>query len=206
MGIAAKLWEENRERAEACLRHPFVQGIASGKLERSKFSFYVAQDAYFLEAFARAYALAMAKCPDREGFRAWKELLDGVFQELELHEGYARAWGIELSPQPDAATSAYTDFLLRVAALEPLGHIAAAMTPCMRLYAYLGQSLEPVAAPDSPYLDWVRTYASPAFEALARRLEGLLDRYGTDPTPLGLLYRRAMELEYAFFDAAWRSA
>ncbi len=31
------------------------------------FQIYVAQDAYFLESFARAYALALAKSPDREG-------------------------------------------------------------------------------------------------------------------------------------------
>lgn len=200
------MWEENRELAEACLRHPFVQGIASGALERSRFCFYVAQDAYFLEAFARAYALAMAKCPDREGLGAWKELLDGVLRELELHAGYAHTWGIDLTPRPAPATEAYTDFLLRVAALDPVGNIAAAMTPCMRLYAYLGQSLEPVARPDSPYLDWVRTYASPDFEALAGRLEELLDRYGGEEARLRELYRRAMELEHAFFEAAWRSA
>ncbi|MDR7614337.1 MAG: TenA family protein [Armatimonadota bacterium] len=192
--------------AERCLRHPFVQGIATGRLERSRFAFYVGQDAYFLEAFARAYALAMAKCPDREGFRAWKELLDGVLQELELHAGYARAWGVDLTPQPAPATQAYTDFLLRVAALEPVGHIAAAMTPCMRLYAYLGRSLEPIARPESPYLDWVHTYGSPEFGALAQQLETLLDRYGTEGPRIRDLYRRAMQLEYDFFESAWRSA
>ncbi len=205
MGIAAQLWQEHRELAEACLGHPFVQGIASGELPRPKFSFYVAQDAYFLEAFARVYALAMAKCPDSEGLRAFKTLLDGVFHELGLHEGYARSWGIELIPEPSPATLAYTDFLLRVAALEPVGHVAAAQAPCMRLYAYLGQSLKPVARPQSPYIEWVRTYRSPEFDALARQLEDLLDRYGGDRVRLSHLYRRAMELEYAFFEAAWRS-
>ncbi|MCS7172618.1 MAG: TenA family protein [Armatimonadetes bacterium] len=205
MSLAERLWRENQDLAQECLRHPFVQGIASGKLERSKFAFYVGQDAYFLEAFARAYALAMAKSPDREGFGAWKELLDGVLRELELHAEYARTWGIDLTPQPAPATSAYTDFLLRVAALEPVGPIAAAMTPCMRLYAYLGRSLEPITHPGSPYLEWVRTYASPEFEALAKRLEELLDRYAGEPSRLSDLYRRAMQLEHAFFEAAWRS-
>jgi thiaminase/transcriptional activator TenA len=48
------------------------------------------------------------------------------------------------------------------------------------------------------------TYSSARFEALARRLEGLLDRYGGDHDRLAVLYHQAMELEVRFFDAAAR--
>ncbi|MDT5044179.1 MAG: hypothetical protein QOG75_32, partial [Mycobacterium sp.] len=80
----------------------------------------------------------------------------------------------------------------------------AAMTPCLRLYAYLGQQLAAQTTPDSPYREWVMTYSSARFEALARRLEGLLDRYGGDHHRLAVLYQQAMELEVRFFDAAAR--
>ncbi len=60
---AGELWKLNRDTADACLAHPFVRGIGSGDLSRDRFRVYVAQDAYFLEAFARAYALALAKSP-----------------------------------------------------------------------------------------------------------------------------------------------
>ena len=53
------------------------------------------------------------------------------------------------------------------------------------------------------YRAWVETYSSSELEALAARLEGLLDRYGGDPDRLAQLYRRAIELELAFFQAAW---
>jgi len=202
---AADLWRRNRDLADACLEHPFVQGIASGELAIERFRVYVAQDAYFLEAFARGYALALARCPDREGLGVLKDLLVGVFEELQLHRGYAERWGISLSPEPLAATSAYCDFLLSTASLEPSGHTVAAMTPCMRLYAFLGQQLAPKLDPESPYREWVETYSSPDVEALASRLEGLLDRYGGDPERLARLYRRAMELELAFFQAAWEA-
>ena len=105
------------------------------------------------------------------------------------------------SPAGRPATSAYTDFLLAVAALEPVGHIAAAMTPCMRLYAYLGQQL-------AAHNQTVRTEdgGAPALRAavraLAQRLEALLDRYGGDDDRPAVLYHRAMELELRFFDAA----
>ncbi len=202
---ADELWKLNRDTADACLAHPFVQGIGSGDLSRDCFRVYVAQDAYFLEAFARAYALALAKSPDRESIVIFKDLLVGVFEELTLHQGYAERWGVSLEPEPLPSTRTYCDFLLRTASLEPAGHTAAAMAPCMRLYAFLGQQLALTLNPESPYREWVETYSSRDLEALASRLDGLLDRFGGEPGRLEQLYRRAMELELAFFQAAWDS-
>src|ERR1700746_530845 len=145
--LSESLWHRNRVLAEAALEHAFVQGIASGELVRARFAYYVGQDAAFLDAFCRAYALALAKSPDEEGLIAFRELLDAAADELRLHQGYAARWDVDLHPAPDPATAAYTNFLLAVAALEPVGHIAAAMIPCLRLYAYLGQEL---AAPTNP--------------------------------------------------------
>jgi thiaminase len=48
------------------------------------------------------------------------------------------------------------------------------------------------------------TYSRPQFEALARRLEVLLDRYGGDHDRLAVLYHQAMELDLRFFDVAGR--
>jgi thiaminase/transcriptional activator TenA len=202
--IAEQLWKEHRRLAEAQLAHPFVQGIADGTLPRELFAAYVAQDAWFLDAFARAYALALAKSPDGESLRAFADLLVGVLDELELHAGYAARWGVDLKPDPEPATLAYTGFLLGVAEGEPSGHAAAAMTPCMRLYAFLGQSLAADGVdPSSPYREWVETYASDEFEALATRLEGLLDHLGGDEDTLRSHYGTAMTLEHRFWDAAW---
>ena len=85
METAKQLWAGNEDLAEACLEHPFVQGIADGSLARTSFQIYVGQDAFFLEAFARAYALALAKSPDRAGMTQFKDLVLGVFDELTLH-------------------------------------------------------------------------------------------------------------------------
>jgi thiaminase (transcriptional activator TenA) len=203
--LSDSLWHRNRVLAEAALQHRFVQGIASGELARGAFAYYVGQDAVFLDAFCRAYALALAKSPDQDGLMAFRELLDAATDELRLHQDYAARWDVDLHQAADPATSAYTNFLLAVAALEPVGHIAAAMTPCMRLYAYLGQQLAAQTKPESPYREWVMTYSSPEFEAQAQRLEVLLDRYGGDHDRLASLYHQAMELELRFFEAAGRS-
>ena len=203
-GRSLDLWRANEGTATACLRHPFLRGIADGTLPRNRFLFYVGQDAFYLDAYARAYALALAKAPDGEAMQGFRELLDGALGERALHRGYAERWGADLNPRPAPATLAYTDFLLRVAWSEPAGHIAAAMTPCMRLYAHLGQSLQADTRTTSPYAEWVRTYADGAFELLARRLEGLLDRLDDGTVTTADHYRQAMRLELAFFEAAWQ--
>lgn len=201
--LAQRLWNSNSDLAQSCLEHPFLQGLALGQLPRQHFCGYVAQDACFLESFARAYALAIAHSPDRASLIAFNTLLQGVLEELELHAGYASRWQINLAGvTPLPATKAYTTFLWETAQAGDVGLICAAMTPCLRLYAWLGQQLRiQVGEPDHAYGDWIRTYAHPNFEALARQLEALLNRHGHSATAVAATYRRAMELELNFFDA-----
>jgi thiaminase (transcriptional activator TenA) len=205
MDLASTLWRANQDLAKACSAHPFVRGLADGSLPISSFRHYVAQDAFFLEAFARAYASALALAPDRAGLEAFYALIGGVLEELKLHAAYAGRWGVELSNvTPADDTRAYTAFLQLTARGGSLGEICAAMAPCMRLYSFLGQTLAAEGAdqPANPYHEWIQTYASPGFEALAAQLEALLNAYAQDTTSVRTAYRRAMQLEEAFFTAA----
>jgi thiaminase (transcriptional activator TenA) len=130
---------------------------------------------------------------------AFADLLTGVREELRLHTAYAQRLGIDLTAvEPVPATLAYTDFLLATAATGGSGQTCAAMTPCMRLYAYLGQSLAGADHSDV-YQEWITTYAAPEFDALAGTLERLLDAYSRDVDRERAVYRRAMQLEVDFF-------
>ena len=51
------------------------------------------------------------------------------------------------------------------------------------------------------YAEWVKTYADPGFEALAVRLEATARPARHRQPAVRANYRRAMELEYGFFDA-----
>lgn len=207
MSIALHLWQSNQDLATACLQHPFVQGIGDGSLAKEKFAYYVAQDAFFLEAFARAYSIAAAKVPDWQGFNIFHDLASGVLQELKLHQGYAEQWGVDLQTiEPGTATRRYTDFLLATAWSQEVGVTTVAMLPCMRLYAFLGQQLAHNGIPDHDYSDWIRTYSSDEFEPLAQQLAELADRY-VQLTPLSQsTYRYAMQCELDFFQAAFVDA
>jgi thiaminase (transcriptional activator TenA) len=122
MGLAAQLWAANRDLASAALADGFVRGLADGTLPLTSFKVYVAQDAFFLEAFARAYALALARSPDRLGLETFVGLITGVLDDVRLHASSAARWGVALSRlEPSPATLAYTDFLLATASLGSVG-------------------------------------------------------------------------------------
>ena len=203
MMLADLLWHNDRDLADACLVHPFVRGLADGSLPTPRYRDYVAQDAFFLRAFRGAYALAGSRCTDAAGKQLYAQLAQGVDDELRLHRQQAERLGIDVSRVvPSDATLAYTEFLTATAATRPEPCAAAAMLPCLRLYAWLGERLLPQLAPSSPFGDWVRTYADPGFgslwRALAERLEGA-ERHGMARDELAALHRRAIHLEHRVF-------
>jgi thiaminase/transcriptional activator TenA len=205
MSIAEELWQTNQDLAIACLENPFVQGIADGSLPKFKFAYYVGQDAFFLEAFARAYSIAAAKAPNWQSFGIFHDLASGVLQELQLHQSYASEWAVDLrSVEPGSATRRYTDFLLATAWSQDVGTTTAAMLPCMKLYAFLGQRLAQDGIPDHAYANWIRTYSSDEFEPLAVQLAQLANQYATLTDSVRSAYRYAMQCELDFFQAAWQ--
>ena len=195
-------WQQNADITQCCLEHAFVRGLAEGMLERDVFRQYVAQDAFFLRAFLKAYALAAAKCDDFERARIFHELMTGVLDELMLHASYAAKLDIDLDDvKPYAATSAYTDFLLRVAWHGSLAEIIAAMVPCLRLYAHIGNELTTCLRPEHPYEDWIKTYSGEHFRQLCDRLESLLDEVAADSPTVRDTYCYALQCELDFFSA-----
>ena len=97
----------------------------------------------------------------------------GVSEELILHETYAKEWDIDLSDNYiKKATKNYIDFLMilpKICSAE----IMFAMTPCMRLYSWIGKSLHKEDF-DIKYKEWIITYSDESFEKLADSLKILL--------------------------------
>ncbi|NOK64427.1 MAG: TenA family transcriptional regulator [Chloroflexi bacterium AL-W] len=200
MTVSQSLWQSNEDLAQACLKHPFVMGIADGTLPEAQFAYYIGQDTFFLAAFVRAYSIAAAKSPDWDGFRAFHKLANGVLAELTLHTEYAARWHVDIhAVEPGSATRRYTDFLLATAWGSDVGLIVAAMSPCMRLYAFIGQQLSQRQTSDHLYTEWIRTYSDPAFVALSQQIERLTDTYAVDAPQTPAIYRYAMQCEYDFF-------
>jgi thiaminase/transcriptional activator TenA len=205
--LAEPVWRAQHE-------HPFVRGIGDGTLDLEKFKHWVRQDYLFLIEYCRLFGLAAARAPDLATLTRFADLLQATARtEMELHRSYAREFGItpeELEQEAMAPTTrAYTDFLLRVAAIGEFAELAAALLPCMWGFSEIGCALKARGLPSEPrYAKWVEMYADPEFAALAEWCRGLVDRLAAG-APRDV--RRRMEqafltssrYELAFWQMAW---
>lgn len=200
-------WNQNDDLIRKCVEHPFVQGLGDATLDLDAFRRYVAQDAFFLNAFAKAYALALAKSENIAQADVLHGFIGGVLDELKLHARYAASLDIDLeNVRPFPETLAYTEFLQAIAWHGELPEILAAMAPCMTLYQHLGTSLLPKVSESHPYKDWVESYSSPEFAKLCQNLECLLDEVASDTPSVRQAYRYAMQCEFDFFTAPLETA
>ena len=206
--LAQPVWEAQHS-------HPFVQGIGDGSLDIEKFKFWVRQDYLFLIDYARLLALAVARAPDLDSMRRFADLVQSTLNvEMNLHRSYAAEFGIsiaELEAEEKApATRGYTDFLLRVAALDEFSGLIAALLPCMWGFSDIGQRLAQGPGPaDERYAKWIEMYSSEEFAQLAVWCRALVDRV-TAGLPEGTLRRMedafltSSRYELLFWEMAWR--
>ena len=206
--LAQPVWEAQHS-------HPFVQGIGDGSLDIEKFKFWVRQDYLFLIDYARLLALAVARAPDLDSMRRFADLVHSTLNvEMNLHRSYAAEFGIstaELEAEEKAPTTrGYTDFLLRVAALDEFSGLIAALLPCMWGFSDLGQRLAQGPGPaDERYAKWIEMYSSEEFAELAVWCRALVDRVAAG-LPEDTLRRMedafltSSRYELLFWEMAWR--
>jgi thiaminase/transcriptional activator TenA len=206
---AAELWEAQHA-------HPFVRGIGAGTLDLARLGWWVRQDYLFLKDYVRVLALAAAKAPDLETVARFAALAhETAGTEMELHRGFAAEFGItpeQLEAEPVApATAAYTDFLLRRAALGSYAELVAALLPCMWGFAEIGARLALDPAPADPrHAAWIDMYASEEFQALSAWCRAAYDDAAggvgeTERRRLVDVFVDSSRHELAFWEAAWVS-
>ncbi len=195
-------------------RHPMVAGIGDGTLDREPFAYWVKQDYRYLIEYSRVFAYGAGRAPSLDEMGKFAELLAGTLNtEMDLHRAYAAEFGIsseELeATDPSPTTQAYTDFLVRTAAVDSFGELIAALVPCMWGFHETGKRLAADGLPDHPqYREWIEMYTSDEFAELTTWCLELMDRVADDAEPEGLERFRehlltSARYEYRFWDAAW---
>ncbi len=188
----------------------FIRGLAAGTLPEHEFSYYLAQDAVYLNGYARVLARAAAIAPTEAEQLFWARASQTCLEvESELH----RSW---LSSRPAApglgpVTKSYVDHLLAASVSGSYGVLVAAALPCFWLYAEVGSTLHREfladGAPEAhPYADWLRTYADEEFAAATRQAIAFTDTAArqasrSEREAMALAFRQSSRYEVDFFDA-----
>ena len=196
--------------------HPFVRGIGSGTLDLARFKVWVRQDYLYLIEFARLFSLASARAPDLASITHYAGLAEFTLKtEIELHRSYAREFGIlevELERERKAPTcQAYTDFLVRTAAMGSAGEFAAAFLPCVWGYTEIAQQLLDQGLPYEPhYAKWIGMYCGPEQVEQSERARTLVDAAAAGQPKAELdrmetAYLISARYEYLFWDMCWNN-
>jgi thiaminase/transcriptional activator TenA len=194
--------------------HPFVRGIGDGSLEVERFEVWLRQDYLFLIEYGRLLALAAARAPDLATMRRFAALTRETLEtEMSLHRAYAASFGIsEAALEAEVktpTTQAYTDFLLRTAALGDYAALVAALLPCMWGFSEVGRELAARGLPaEARYAEWIEMYASDEFAALVAWCRELLDALAAERTeaarqPLVEAFITSSRYELAFWEMAY---
>lgn len=167
------VWQAQQE-------HRFVRCLGDGSLTPGRFQIWLQQSYLFLIDYTRVFSLGAARA-DGETMKWMIAMAHGVYhQEMLLHQGYAIEFGLAREELPCGkklpTTRAYTDHLLRVAALGSMVELVAALLPHLWGHAEIGQRLASQFGGENRYARWIDVYSGPVAEVRARQGRDLLDR------------------------------
>ncbi|WP_347107650.1 bifunctional hydroxymethylpyrimidine kinase/phosphomethylpyrimidine kinase [Paenarthrobacter sp. S56] len=208
--FAATLWKEAAAELDAIHALPFIQGLESGSLPEHEFTYYLSQDALYLNGYSRVLARAGALAPTEEEQLFWARSSQVCLEvESELHRNWLSTR--EASTQAGPVTKAYVDHLLAASASGSYAVLLAAVLPCYWLYAEAGRKLhanylEAGSPAAHAYADWLQTYADEEFAEATRQAIGFTDAAAArasshEREAMLEAFIHSCRYETAFFDA-----
>ena len=206
----------------AYTHHPFVQGLGDGTLPQASFLHYLVQDYVFLVHFARAWSLGVVKAETLDEMKICASTVDVlVNHEMALHVKTCAQAGIDeatlFAASEEFENLAYTRYVMDAGLQGDFLDLMVALAPCCFGYGEIGARLVQSATPDTPYHDWIATYAEDDYQNVMVSLGHMIDcavtrRLGDDPAGsarwphLQARFTTATRLEVAFWDMGLRGA
>lgn len=207
--FSAQAWAHTLPIYESILKHEFISELTLGCLEKTKFHYYIQQDALYLADFGKALALLAVKSDTQEDVLQFLQFAQGaIVVEKALHENYFKTFQIEGTTQKAPACFAYTHFLLSTTALQSIEIGAAAVLPCFWIYREVGKYIWKAALPDNPYQQWIDTYAGDEFDVLVTKMIEITNRLAAQTTEtirqqMMMAFEHSSRLEWAFWNDAY---
>jgi thiaminase/transcriptional activator TenA len=214
-GVSSILHEQGAEAWAAAVGHPMVLGIADGSLPHETFRRYFTQNVLYLEEYARAIGVIIAKAPDREALTVLTRFLAQIVEnEIPANLAFLERVGGDADTVAGRGTMlpttyAYTCHLLSTCALGDCAEGLTAVLPCQWSYGELARPLTTALPDDAIYADWIGMFGNDEYDGLVAESTALLDRL-VDPAverrmaALSRIFERSTRYEAEFWDMAYR--
>ncbi len=209
-----ELWTAIVPIYAATLKHPFLTGLADGSLPRSRFQFYLVQDALYLDAFSRALSVLASKAPRTDWAIAFsRDAIESLEVERQMHGQILGSYGVTAQTIGAAAMApvnyAYTNHLMAAAERGTFLEGLAAMLPCYWIYWEVGKQLEKRGSKNRDYQRWIAQYSGEAYGKTVQRVLAVADEEAVGASAgtrerARKLFVLSARYEYQFWDSAWR--
>ncbi|MDR3623537.1 MAG: thiaminase II [Chlamydiales bacterium] len=177
MTFSSDLWQQTFPIYQRIINHPFNRELAEGTLERSRFLFYMEQDAYYLKSFSRALALIAGRASSSEMIHQFLNFaLGALVAERELHAKFLAPNYTCDTIEPSVFCMSYTHYLISTASTASLEEAIAAVLPCFWIYREVGRHIAAYAKEENPYMLWIETYSSQEFSRGTDLAISILDK------------------------------
>lgn len=198
----------------AAVTHRFVRELGAGTLDRTVMRRYLVQDYQFLDAFVALLGASIHAAPSLPQRIPLGRFLGMVVSDENTY--FQRSFdALEVpaaercAPALAAPTAGFQALMREAAASGRYGAMLAVLT--VAEWVYLSWAA-PLAGRDPGWFvfrEWIELHSGPGFEAWVGFLRDELDAAheaadAAGRTEIAALFRRAVALERAFFDAAYR--
>ena len=216
--VSRVLHEAGAAAWETATSHPMVRAIASGTLPHAVFLGYFEQNVLYVQEYARAIALILAKAPDGDAIATLGAFLGEIVRsEIPANLRFLQRLGGDAAAAAAGpagmreTTYAYTRHLLAACAQGTPAEGLAAVLPCQWSYGEIARPLLAAPPRDPIYADWIAMFGNDDYGALVSATTGLLDRLA-DPgdadtmSSLAAIFERSTSYEARFWDMAYATA
>ena len=206
-----KIWTQIEPIYQKIIEMPFIEELQKGTLPLEKFQFYMGQDSFYLENFARSLALIGARAHRVSHALDFIRFAEGaIVVEKALHDSYFQEFGLSQRGSIEPTTHHYINFLKSTSALDQVEIAMAAVLPCFWIYQEVGDSIyKNQLSEDNPYQKWIDTYAGKEFKELVIKAINICDSVAENCTPqqqerMTQAFVEASKLEFMFWDSAYQ--
>jgi thiaminase/transcriptional activator TenA len=192
----------------AATGHRFVDELWAGTVDDAALARYLAQDALFLDRFVALLGAAVSAADDTQARLAIARQLGLVASDEDDY--FARALGrlgVTTPAEPLRPTQGFLDLMDDA---RRSGDYGVALTVLLVAeWLYLDWAARPDAAPpDWLHREWIDLHRGSGFTAWVDLLRAETDRVAATADDvarerMGEIFRRTVDLELAFFDAAY---